>query len=111
MLNSAKITFERVQRGRPAKSFIAVGLRGVGKTVILNEVQQIAEAKMLQSIYIEAYDEIKLPNALAKALRPVLLRLSKKDAMNALSARALGARHKISALIINCILLISLTNQ
>ena len=97
LLNSAKIAFERVQRGRPAKSFIAVGLRGVGKTVILNEVQQIAEAKNLQSIYIEAYDEIKLPNALAKALRPVLLRLSKKDAMNALSARALGGLRSFAA--------------
>lgn len=98
LLRAAKVAMERIQLGRPAKSFIAVGLRGVGKTVIMNEVQKIAETEGFHSVYIEAYDEIKLPEALAKALRPVVLRLSRKEAAHRLAARAwAGLRNFASA--------------
>lgn len=97
LLNEAKVALERIRIGRPARSFIAVGLRGVGKTVIMNEVQQLAEASKFQSIYIEAFDEIRLPDVLTKALRPVLLKLSKRDALNQLAKRALGGLRNFAA--------------
>lgn len=80
LLDSARIALERIRLGRPARSFIAVGLRGVGKTVIMNEVQKIAESENFYVTYIEAFDEIRLPDALTKALRPILLRVSRKHA-------------------------------
>ena len=40
---TAKLALERAREGRPAKSFVAVGLRGVGKTVVLNKVQELAD--------------------------------------------------------------------
>ena len=43
ILNAADIAIRRVQAGRFAKSFIFIGLRGVGKTVLLNEVIRIAD--------------------------------------------------------------------
>lgn len=97
LLSDARLALERINIGRPARSFIAVGLRGVGKTVIMNEVQQLADANKFQSIYIEAFDEIKLSDVLAKALRPVLLKLSRKDATNHLVQRALGGLRSFAA--------------
>ena len=97
LLDGARIAFERIHLGRPAKSFIAVGLRGVGKTVIMNEVQKIAERENFQAVYIEAFDEIRLPDALAKALRPVLLRMSRKDAASRLARRALSGLRNFAA--------------
>lgn len=98
LLRAARIALERTQLGRPAKSFIAVGLRGVGKTVVMNEVQKIADSERFLSVYIEAYDEVKLPEALARALRPVLVKLSRREAANALVKRALsGLRNFASA--------------
>lgn len=88
LLQAAKLALERIRLGRPAKSFIAVGLRGVGKTVILNEIQKLAENEGFQAIYIEAYDEINFSEVLAKALRPILLKLSRKEGTHHLALRA-----------------------
>ncbi len=90
LLDSARLALSRIKLGRQAKSFVAVGLRGVGKTVIMNEVQKLAEAENFHVIYLEAYDEISLPSALAKALRPVLLKVSGKDRAHHLAVRALA---------------------
>jgi Cdc6-like AAA superfamily ATPase len=43
ILKQARIALHRLRAGRPAKSMILVGLRGVGKTVLLNRIRSIAE--------------------------------------------------------------------
>ena len=43
ILNDAKIALERVKVGRPARSQMLLGLRGVGKTVLLNRIDQMAK--------------------------------------------------------------------
>ena len=97
-LAAARVALQRVRLRRSAKSFVAVGLRGVGKTVIMNEVKKLAENERFSTIYIEAYDEIRLPEALAKALRPVVLKLSRRQAAHHLAARAwAGLRNFASA--------------
>ncbi len=78
VLKSARVSIQRVQGGRSAKSFIFIGLRGVGKTVMLNEVQRIAEELGCRSLHIEAHDGKSLPELLAPGLRSLLLSL---DAM------------------------------
>ena len=78
VLKSARITIQRVQAGRAFKSFIFIGLRGVGKTVLLNEVQRIAEELGCRTLHIEAHDGKTLPELLAPGLRRLLLTL---DAM------------------------------
>jgi hypothetical protein len=77
LVSAAEIALDRVRHGRHAKSFIAVGLRGVGKTVVLNRVQRLAQDQDYQSVYIEAYDDIQLADQLVKGLRPVLLKLDR----------------------------------
>jgi Cdc6-like AAA superfamily ATPase len=42
ILEQARILFGRVKESRPEKSIIMTGLRGVGKTVLLNEVKRLA---------------------------------------------------------------------
>lgn len=75
VLKSAKISIQRVQAGRNAKSFIFVGLRGVGKTVLLNEVQQIAEELGCKVLHIEAHDGKSLAQLIVPGLRALLLAL------------------------------------
>lgn len=75
-----RIAIERIRIGRPAKSVIMVGLRGVGKTVLLNQMQRDAEAASIHTIHIEAPESRSLPALLAPQLRLALLRLSRIQA-------------------------------
>ena len=54
ILERTRVTLGRLQNGRHAKSFLLVGLRGVGKTVLLNKVSETASQSGFISIMIEA---------------------------------------------------------
>lgn len=77
--------------GRPAKSMMLVGLRGVGKTVLLDQMRRDAEAGGLHTVRIEAPEQRSLPALLAPALRLALLHLSKKEAAKEYAIRGLKA--------------------
>ncbi|MCB1549902.1 MAG: ATP-binding protein [Hyphomicrobiaceae bacterium] len=77
ILQRTEITLERVKAGRPAKSFIVVGLRGVGKTVLLNEVYERATSLGYEAVQIEARESTNLPQLLIPKLRQILLRLDR----------------------------------
>ena len=86
---AARIALERIRMGRPNKSMMMVGLRGVGKTVLLDRVRLDAEAAGITALRVEAADDRSLPSMLAPELRAALLRLSMKDAARELAQRAL----------------------
>jgi len=75
-----RVVIERIRIGRPAKSVIMVGLRGVGKTVLLNQMLRDAEAAKIHTVYVEAPESRSLPAILAPQLRIALLRLSRIEA-------------------------------
>jgi len=75
-----RVAIARMRVGRPAKSVIMVGLRGVGKTVLLNQMLRDAEADRIHTIYVEAPESRSLPAMLAPQLRIALLRLSRVEA-------------------------------
>ena len=77
VLERAEVALTRVQRGRPSKSLIVVGLRGVGKTVLLDRMRDDAEASGVHTLRIEAPESRSLPALLAPQLRQALLRLSR----------------------------------
>lgn len=77
--------------GRPAKSMMLVGLRGVGKTVLLDQMRRDAEAHRIETVRIEAPENRSLPALLAPALRLELLHLSKKGAAKDYAVRGLKA--------------------
>lgn len=75
-INRADIALDRIKAGRSARSFIFYGLRGVGKTVLLNRIRQEAEAHGITAVRVEAPEERSLPAMLVPPLRAALLRLS-----------------------------------
>jgi hypothetical protein len=91
MIERAAISLDRIRARRAARSFILYGLRGVGKTVLLNHVRLDAEARGLFSVRIEAPEDRSLPGLLAPSLRAALIRLSVGDAAKAGAHRALRA--------------------
>lgn len=85
------IAIARIKAGRAAKSILMVGLRGVGKTVLLEQMRKDAEAKGIQTLRIEAPERRSLPSLLAPQLRVALLKLSRIEAAKELAHRGLMA--------------------
>lgn len=88
---AVRIALERTRLGRPAKSVLMVGLRGVGKTVLLDQMRDDAEASGIQTLRIEAPETRSLPAMLAPELRVAMLRLSRNERARELAQRALRA--------------------
>ncbi|MGE4251305.1 MAG: ATP-binding protein [Parvibaculaceae bacterium] len=86
---TVRIALERIRAGRPAKSILMVGLRGVGKTVLLDRMRDDAEASGIHTIRVEAPENRSLPAILAPQLRQALLRLSRSARAGAMAQRAL----------------------
>lgn len=88
---SLRIALERARIGRSAKSAMLVGLRGVGKTVLLDRVRTDAEAAGIHTLRIEAPEGRSLPALIAPQLRQALLRLSQIEAAKEYAVRGLRA--------------------
>ena len=80
ILEQARVLFGRVQARRPEKSLLLTGLRGVGKTVLLNEIERIALAKGFRTIPVEAHEGKPLAVLLAPQLRRLLFDLDRTKA-------------------------------
>lgn len=86
---TVRIALERVRLGRPTKSILMVGLRGVGKTVLLDRMREDAEAVGIQTMRVEAPEGRSLPAILAPQIRQALLRLSRNEQAKDFAQRAL----------------------
>jgi AAA ATPase domain len=89
ILERTRVTLARIKQGRPAKSFMLVGLRGVGKTVLLNKIQEIAEASGYVAAMVETPENKSLPEVLLPCLRRILLQLDTKERVNEVVKRGL----------------------
>lgn len=89
--STLRVALERSRIGRPAKSAMLVGLRGVGKTVLLDRVRMDAEASGIHTVRVEAPEGRSLPALLAPQLRQALLRLSQTEAAREYAIRGLRA--------------------
>lgn len=76
VLESARVSLGRVRIGRTAKSLVLIGLRGVGKTVLLDHIRKRAESESIVAVRMEAPEGRSLPGVLAPRLRESLIRLS-----------------------------------
>lgn len=77
LIERAAVALDRIRAGRSARSFVFYGLRGVGKTVLLNKVRTDAEARGFCCVTMEAPEERSLPALMSPALRAALLKLSR----------------------------------
>ena len=91
LLERASIALDRIRAGRAARSLILYGLRGVGKTVLLNKMKVEAEAKGFSTTWIEAPENRSLPAMLGPVLRGTLLKLDRIEATRDSAKRALRA--------------------
>ena len=89
VLDAAGIALERLKSRRPSRSFILVGLRGVGKTVLLNRIREMAQEKGYYALLIEAHEEKSLPALLIPPLRKILLQLDRQSQISDKTKRAL----------------------
>lgn len=80
VFESAAINLDRVANGLHGKDVLFVGLRGVGKTVLLDRVAEDAEARGFVCLRLEAPEDRSLPALLAPALHRALLRLDRIEA-------------------------------
>ena len=85
-----RVALQRLEIGRASKSVLLVGLRGVGKTVLLDQMRADAEGSRIHTLWVEAPEGRSLPAILAPQLRTALLRLSRNEQAKDLAKRALS---------------------
>lgn len=88
---AAEVAIARIRQGRSAKSIILVGLRGVGKTVLLDQIRLDAEQSGIVTVRLEAAEDRSLPSILAPELRSALLQLSRVERAKSYADRGLRA--------------------
>ncbi|MEK7756145.1 MAG: ATP-binding protein, partial [Planctomycetota bacterium] len=77
ILEQARILLGRIKQKRPEKSILLTGLRGVGKTVLLNEIERLAKADGYRTIVVEAHEDKPLGPLLVPYLRSLLFELDR----------------------------------
>jgi hypothetical protein len=83
------ITVQRARRGIPGQSLMPIGLRGVGKTVLLNRFVNDATSLGTMALLIEAPEDGNLRQLLAREARKALLKLDRMGAVSSVVKRAL----------------------
>jgi hypothetical protein len=86
-----EVAIKRIRMGRSAKSAILVGLRGVGKTVLLDRLRDDAEAGGICTVRAEIPENRSLPAVLIPQIRQALLRLSRQEKAKEMAVRGLVA--------------------
>lgn len=76
IISDAEIALRRVLRGKHDKSQILLGLRGTGKTVLLNKIEQMADDAGYLTSFVEAPEDKSLAELLYPKIHQVLRRLS-----------------------------------
>ena len=91
IIAAAETALQRVLLGRPAQSQMLLGLRGVGKTVLLNRIEQIAEKHGYLTSFIEAPEDRKLVDLLYPRVHQVIRKLSLSEAAKTVTHSAMRA--------------------
>lgn len=77
IIEAVSIALHRIRTGNSAKSVLLVGLRGVGKTVLLNRLRNDAESEGIVCVQFESPENRSLPAMLVPSLRAALLKLDR----------------------------------
>ena len=79
ILETSRINLARVKLGKPERSLLLTGLRGVGKTVLLNKIGSISAENGYAQIFVEAIESRPFIEILVPEIRSLLISLSLKD--------------------------------
>jgi hypothetical protein len=91
ILNDADVAIQRTLIGKWGRPQMLLGLRGVGKTVLLNEIEKMAEERGHLTSFLEAPEGKSLSEMLVPKLNQVLRKLSVTDQAKAQAHQALRA--------------------
>lgn len=89
IISAAEIALQRILLGRHDKSQILLGLRGTGKTVLLNKFEQLAESRGHLTAFIEAPEDKSLAELLYSRIHQVLRKLSAMESAQAAAHSAM----------------------
>lgn len=90
IIEDASVALARIIKGRPDRGHILLGLRGVGKTVLLNRIESIALELGYHVALVEAPEEKPLAELLLPKLKGILVKLSRQERAKDLALRGLG---------------------
>lgn len=76
IIHDANIALQRILKGRHSKSQIMLGLRGTGKTVLLNKIESLAEDRNYLTSFIEAPDDRSFAELIYPRIFQILRKLS-----------------------------------
>jgi len=97
IINDARIALQRIILGKHARSQILLGLRGTGKTVLLNKIEELAETHGHLTSSLEAPEQISLSETLYPKIHQVLRKLSLIDGAKAHAIAAMRALRGFAA--------------
>lgn len=90
IIEDASVALSRIIGGRADRGHLLLGLRGVGKTVLLVRIEKLAVELGYHVALIEAPEGKPLADLLLPKLKGILLRLSRQERAKDLAERALG---------------------
>lgn len=97
IINDARVAIDRALLGRASRSQVFLGLRGVGKTVLLNAVEAMANERGHLTSSIEAPESKPLGELLLPRVHQVLRKLSLTDKAKGKAYEALRALRSFAA--------------
>jgi AAA ATPase domain len=89
-IEAMDVALQRLLLGRDGRSQLLTGLRGVGKTVLLNEFEDLADSRGFFHEHIEVSEDGKLAARLVPAFRKILLAMDAKRRIGERVRRGLG---------------------
>jgi hypothetical protein len=98
ILDDVRISCGRALAGRSARSFMLLGLRGTGKTVLLTEVGKIALAQKMIVSKVESPEGESLAKLLYPEMRKVLRSLSSTEKAKHIALRGLSGLRSFAAI-------------
>lgn len=97
IIDDSRVAIERALLGKPSRSQMFLGLRGVGKTVLLNAVETMADEHGHITSMIEAPENKPLGELLLPRVHQVLRKLSMTEAAKAKAYDGLRALRSFAA--------------
>lgn len=89
VLNAAQIALTRLKEGYPQRSVLYYGLRGVGKTALLNVIEEYADNQGIKYAHIEAMEDRLFMRRLIAYLTQFVRSLSLLEEAKALKERVI----------------------
>jgi hypothetical protein len=99
IIADADIALQRRLLGKSAKSVMLLGLRGVGKTVLLNRIHAVAKERGYETAFIESPEDASLAKMLIPHLHQALRRFSMKEQARSAAHRALRALRSFASIL------------